>query len=521
MTRPILKLPKKITASLLLMAIVVSLLGTPLHQTQALTSLAGGAIVLDPVNLAENSASVITLSGIFGYTVQINIKEFLLDYLAWNIAKMALKQITVDVVDWINSGFAGSPAFIQNYDQYLLNVADRTFGFFINDTLLDFVCEPFQLDVQIALDLAYSRNRLNDPNECTLTGSVENIERFFSGTFQEGGWQRWIQMAASPQNTPQGAFLDAQASVDAKIRTASGNSTAEASGNSNFLSFHLCDTPDDGSTPPVQDGTKKPESDCWVTMPGKFIADQLTWTVQNESQALIEADEINEILGALFGQLVSRVFKGFSGVLGLSDANYQDRQGSFLEQMRAEPVGVGNTYLTSQARREANELQDYLDEFSSINPPVTQRRSQLQTLIDRGRADYGSCFAVSLSDYTVFADVERAAAQAAAEVPTMISRIRTEEAYLAELESRLIQSASSLTGAQTSGAALTAEVQAAVARLEALKRDPAYLTTQDRARGLSALNTYEELVRPNGAIEQRIAQERARCHEADPGSPEP
>ena len=51
------------------------------------------------------------------------IKEYVLDGLAWHIAKIMVQQITASTVQWINSGFSGSPSFLTNPEGYFANVS--------------------------------------------------------------------------------------------------------------------------------------------------------------------------------------------------------------------------------------------------------------------------------------------------------------------------------------------------------------------------------------------------------------
>ena len=58
------------------------------------------------------------------------------DCMARTVAKVAIQQMTVSIVNWINSGFNGKPSFVQNYQQFFNNVADQAAGEFIRGSSL-------------------------------------------------------------------------------------------------------------------------------------------------------------------------------------------------------------------------------------------------------------------------------------------------------------------------------------------------------------------------------------------------
>src|ERR1039458_7446482 len=59
------------------------------------------------------------------------LKEYVLDPLAWAVAKGLLQNMTDSTVKWINSGFQGSPAFVQNPEKFFRSIGDNIAGNFI------------------------------------------------------------------------------------------------------------------------------------------------------------------------------------------------------------------------------------------------------------------------------------------------------------------------------------------------------------------------------------------------------
>jgi len=271
-------------------------------------------------NAASNAASAASnavTAGATAVTAGISktlvTKEFALDYLAFSLAKSVVSQMTSSIVNWINSGFKGSPAFVQDLEGFLLSAADSAFGNLIKELggPLSFICSPFKLDVLVALETSYTQARGGQPaGSCTLTGALANIENFMAGSFDEGGWDAWFQITQQPEiYTPYGSFLTAKSEASIRIRDAQNNSVAELNFGGGFLSAKICET---------VHGAGTTKDNCFISTPGKVIQEALTFQLSTGPRALIEADEINEIISALFGQLAKQAITGAAGLLGLS-----------------------------------------------------------------------------------------------------------------------------------------------------------------------------------------------------------
>ncbi len=289
------------------------------------TVVGGTGTVQQTLTAAASKASLVLQNSLF-------IKEWTLDGIASGLAKLMLKSMTQSILTWINSGFQGSPAFVTDLEQFLKDRVDQTVGEFIyNDSNLNFLCSPFQLDVKIALATTYRQEAHEGLDvQCTLSGVTDNVEGFLNGSFSEGGWESWFEVTQNTVNTPTGAYLEAEAEMYARIVDDQGNTIRELDWGEGFLSFKVCsDT----------DAATGAETGCDITTPGKVIADQLTVSLESGQQALIEADEINEIIGALFAQLAQQAITGVNGLLGLGGSSYSSNynsSGTYLDALGEE-----------------------------------------------------------------------------------------------------------------------------------------------------------------------------------------
>lgn len=328
----------------------------------------------------ENTISTIqeTITAIS--ITKLEIKEFILDYVAWNIAKLLIQQMTASIIDWINSGFQGSPAFVTDLEGFLLGALDQAAGDYIAGSDWRVLCSPFHADIELALTVNVRDADLNNRvPECTLTGVIDNVDSFFSGNFSEGGWAGWFEITSQPQNTPYGAYLAAEAELsDLMLRSQAGQLKLLDFGDG-FLSASICD-----------------EAGCVIDTPGKILQDLTTAELSTGRDSLIQADEFNEIMAALLSQLSQQAITGVNGLLGMGSAaggRYTNRFGqNYTNNLRSDsPVGQDNS--TSPLDTLRGQINDNIDFYDTVESEA----NRLQNEIRAARQSIGSCFNVTLN----------------------------------------------------------------------------------------------------------------------------
>jgi len=317
---------KKMNTKLLTATLFTLLFFAPISNTGDLQKAeAQGFLVYDIQNTLTNTLQTIS-------TMALEQKELVWDALFFEIAKKALQQMTNDIVQWVNSGFDGNPRFVTDLLGYLQEVSDQVAGDFIYGDELSTLCTPFQLDVRIALAEHYQEEEyggFREQAECTLD-EYGDTEAFLSGEFTAGGWGMWFEAVLNPLQTPIGAALGA----DAKRRELTLEKKAEEvkklEFGDGFFSSEVCTPTEEGE-------------DCTITTPGIVIKDQLSFALTVPARSLIEADEMNEVLGALFSNLAQQAVTGINGLLGLGgNADFADTTFgasgslSYLDAMDAE-----------------------------------------------------------------------------------------------------------------------------------------------------------------------------------------
>lgn len=133
-------------------------------------------------------------------------------------------------------------------------------------------------------------------------------------------------------------MLSAQAGARARLINAQGQELVKLDWGDGFLSGEICET---------VHGAGTSQQDCFISKPGKVIQEALSFNLDSGRQSLITADEINEVIAALLGQLANKAIEGINGLLGLSAGTgytYSGYEGgSYLNEMVASSSELINT----------------------------------------------------------------------------------------------------------------------------------------------------------------------------------
>ena len=244
------------------------------------------------------------------------VRDNFLNCIARTIARSVIQQVTASIVDWINSGFDGKPAFVQDYKQFFTNVADRAAGEFIQGSDLAFLCSPFKLQVRIAIAQSYAHQRSGSnaaATSCTLSKAVTNVDDFLNNGFSSGGWGGLLAFTTEPTNNPYGATMYAQMLLNNKILADSRDAGLKISPGG-FLSKEECTGPI--NTVPGTPNYGK-QTSCKIVTPGQTIEAELHKTLGTNIDSLNLADNFDEIISALINQLMTRVlYQGLANISG-------------------------------------------------------------------------------------------------------------------------------------------------------------------------------------------------------------
>jgi hypothetical protein len=261
----------------------------------------GGIFSTEPTQWFQTGIDIVVEAYNLAMTVaaeSLELKEFILDGLAWNIVKQTVIAMTDSMVNWINSGFDGRPRFVDDLEGFLTEQADRAVGEFIESFEgAAFLCEPFTVSVKTAVEVSASR-RLAEPPSCTLSDVVDNIEDFEDfikgepGSFtRNGGWNTWFGITTQPDIYTAFGQLSTMESERLAIEQTerTEQNTILGFGDGFFSQLNNC-TPVDGEVR---------RSNCEIGTPGKLVQSALSSNLDSSREALIAADELDELMGAV------------------------------------------------------------------------------------------------------------------------------------------------------------------------------------------------------------------------------
>ncbi len=259
-----------------------------------------------------------------------------LDAVAWLVAKTAIQSMTRSTINWINSGFNGSPSFVTNLEDHLLSIGDVAAMNFIKALQTDpALGSPFQSKIAQTAYLGYLISTSNDAyvtvNGYNLNQVTPYHREFLQGDFSKGGWDAWLSVAMNPGNSPYGASYTAQNGLRVAVENARNQTEIQLNWGQGFLSWcgeGTATTPtfydEEGGTwtndtgnvvdasmsNPALSCTKEDGRPGSIQTPGSVIQSQINQTLGLSGDQLVSADEFNEIIAALMSQLTSQVLGG-------------------------------------------------------------------------------------------------------------------------------------------------------------------------------------------------------------------
>jgi len=255
------------------------------------------------------------------------------------IIKMLLQKLTVSTVNWINSGFDGSPAFIQDPGKFFGDIAKNEilqFGLEINNPELFPFGKAWMQNTAIAFNNKFQDNARYSLNELIQETTPEYSAATFQEDFSQGGWNAWTALTQVPANNPLGFKLMADNEIQRRL-AGTTQSTAEyvhdalAQANG-FLGDQRCAEPK-GVTKEQNDAYLRGESadttvqprkcERWeYVTPGKLISEAATTAINYQNNAYLDVEDLNDavaaVLDALLSQFSSNIMeKGFANLTAL------------------------------------------------------------------------------------------------------------------------------------------------------------------------------------------------------------
>ncbi len=250
------------------------------------------------------------------------------------MVKMLLQKITMSTVEWINNGFNGKPAWVQNPGRFLENIAKTellSFGLEMNPPKLYPFARAFLATQVKAFQRKFKQNAQFSLDELINATNQDWTKESFYEDFSKGGWDAWTYMA-QPHNNPIGFQIMASNELQKRLKdTFDAPATIIKDAlkwSGGFLGQERCANPRDKNlTRAIDDemkgfgvdmegykyyGDQKIQSGMirckrWETVtPGKMAAEAITKIAHYPDNAYLKADDLNSAIAAVADAIINR-----------------------------------------------------------------------------------------------------------------------------------------------------------------------------------------------------------------------
>ncbi|MBC7766539.1 hypothetical protein H7Y21_00900, partial [Arenimonas sp.] len=298
------------------------------------------------------------------------------DAMGYCIVNTMIIYIADSTIQWINTGFEGNPAFLNNPNQFFEDLANQEKVAFLQGLAYGVnssVCGVFKNSVVSAILSRYGKNQQNMYGQqgyqnggynggygqngaisaCPFDQTPGKLNAFMNGGFnQGGGWDTWFQVSQNPMSNPYDTYFAANDRMNQQVQAVQLSQNRELNWNNGYLSFRKCEN------------GEKDKSKCSITTPGTVIQNQLNSTLNLGKNRLVLAEKFDQVVTAVVDQLITTAldkaldqnsYSSSQGSSQYSNSNQYNRQyntgsgTSTYVQPQYVPYGT-TTYATTSGR---------------------------------------------------------------------------------------------------------------------------------------------------------------------------
>lgn len=225
------------------------------------------------------------------------------DAAAYCVINGIIEYIANATIAWINSGFNGNPAFVEDPEKFFTDIGDTVAAGFIQELVATStginICQPFRLNLAVNLDSGYSKNNFKSKSQCSLGTIENNFNDFTSGGTSAGSWGNWLTVTQNNQNNPYGAQLLANKELNERISIKKNTANIDLTAGRGFLSFKECE-PDTVN----KDNGQTVKGPCKTKTPGSVIENTLNTRLNSGTNRLVLADKFDQVVSSLVNALI-------------------------------------------------------------------------------------------------------------------------------------------------------------------------------------------------------------------------
>lgn len=319
----------------------------------------------------------------------MNLKETVLDPIAWNMAKQLQQQLTGNLLKWLGGqlpGQNGQVPFVQNYGEHYEDIFDAVAGEFISGDRISGLCSPEEnFQVKERVYYSYIQSRIEDEEEmfqCVdeTQDDEENSEldrAFFSAiTCSDvtcAGFEAEHKLAIAQAN----AYANEKQVLD------------YARG---MKPQRICRVETGNSSSTI----------CELVNPPYLAADAASFQLtQLPGLQMLQTDEFNEVVSNLMSNLTNQALTGLTGVLGLSgNPNYsmnvfgEGGNLSYVDALIADDITRYQTNTVNPITKALNAALKYKEMLDKIMDDI----ADLEDRLAADTAQFRPCFDLTLTD---------------------------------------------------------------------------------------------------------------------------
>ncbi|MEK9183623.1 MAG: hypothetical protein AAB890_00930 [Patescibacteria group bacterium] len=310
------------------------------------------------------------------------------------LLKKRLLDMTVDqTVNWIQGG--GEPLFITDWRAYFNDVANIAGGDLIQELGAGFLCRPFGVQLQLAVQ---QPPRFTRVITCTLDQVVNNVLNFYED-FRSGGFIAYRELW-QPQNNFYGAVMMALEEKENRVASALYASAQEALAGNGILGTRKC-YPKPGF--PVQEGIsfeaqakRNPYGFyCFITTPGSQVGALVAKAIGSDIDYIINSEDLAAYVAAISDALINRLVReGVGGLRGLAVDNLPSSRGYIADNqpdnqpcagLRGETLRSCQNFVGSSTNNFGENQKNYIDQINLTLAPLQSAENNLQQSINLQR----------------------------------------------------------------------------------------------------------------------------------------
>jgi len=206
--------------------------------------------------------------------------------IAYCLVNATIAGIADSTIVWIQSGFEGKPAFVDDPTKLFQDIAEYELSGFLENLGGGFLCEQFEPYVKLGLVNSYTEG-YSTQGRCTLDQVQGNIDSFLSGDSFD--YDTWFSMTQNPANNPYGSYLMAKDQAQNEIEAGIGPLKLELEWGNGFLPWK---------------GAKGTVNEGKTITTGQMIEAQLQEHLGIVPERLVLAEKFDQVVSELVNQLI-------------------------------------------------------------------------------------------------------------------------------------------------------------------------------------------------------------------------